>query len=75
MSVGHNSTIIPAGKRMVQLLISDVAKKLKMSSNIAKRKREEEEPQVNCANKELYSNSNDYIVWKWGSGHFQPASG
>ena len=32
---------------MVQTLISDVAKKMKMSSNIAKRKREEEE-QVHC---------------------------
>ena len=38
--------IIPAGKRMVQPLISDVAKK--MNSNIANRKREEEEPQAHC---------------------------
>ena len=46
VSVGCNSTIIPAGKKIVQPLISDVAKKMKMSSNIAKRKREDEEPQV-----------------------------
>ena len=39
MSVGRSSKIIPAGKRLVQTLISDVAKKMRMSSNIAKRKR------------------------------------
>ena len=45
MSVGHMSKIIPSGgKRLVQTLISDVAKKMRMSSNLAKRKREEEEP-------------------------------
>ena len=33
---------------MVQPLITDVAKKMKMSSNIAKRKREDEEPKVHC---------------------------
>ena len=48
-SVRRISTIIPAGKRMVQPLIFDVAKKMKkMSSNIAKRKREDEEPEVYC---------------------------
>ena len=35
--------LIPAGKRLVQTLISDVAKKMRMSSNVAKRKREEDE--------------------------------
>ena len=45
MCVGRNSRIIPSGgKRQVQPLISDVAKKMRMSSNLAKRKREEEEP-------------------------------
>ena len=40
MCVGHNSKIIPSGgKRQVQPLISDVAKKMRMSSNLAKRKR------------------------------------
>ena len=39
------SKIIPSGgKMLVQTLISDVAKKMRMSSNLAKRKREEEEP-------------------------------
>ena len=43
MRVGHISKIIPSGgKRLVQTLNSDVAKK--MSSNLAMRKREEEEP-------------------------------
>ena len=45
-SFRRQSTIIPSGKRMVPPLISVVAKKMKMSSNIAKRKREEEE--VHC---------------------------
>ena len=66
VSVGRNIMIIPAGKRMVQTLISDVAKKMKMSSNIAKRKREEETPQVHCEddrNEELYSNSSNYVIW------------
>ena len=71
MSLGRNSKIIPAGKRMVQTLISDVAKKMKMSSNIAKRKREEEE-QVHCEDdweEELYSNSSNYVIWnKYGNG-------
>ena len=45
MSVGSMSKIIPSGgKRLVQTLISDVAKKMRMSSNLAERKREEEEP-------------------------------
>ena len=45
LSVGRSSKIIPSGgKRLVQTLISDVAKKMRMSSNLAKRKREEEEP-------------------------------
>ena len=62
--VGRNSRIIPlGGKRQVQPLISDVAKK--MSSNIAKRKREEEE-QVHWEDdweEELYSNSSNYVIW------------
>ena len=42
--VGRKCTIIPSGgKRQVQLLISDVAKKMWMSSNLAKRKREEDD--------------------------------
>ena len=55
-----------AGKRMVQPLISDVAKKMKMISNISKRKREDEEPEVHCKeewDKELYSNLSNYVVW------------
>ena len=55
---------------MVQPLISDVAKNLKMSSNIAKRKREDEEPEVHCEedwDEELYSNSINYVmeIGKW----------
>ena len=39
------SNIIPSGgKRLVQTLISDLAKKMRMSSNLAKTKREEQEP-------------------------------
>ena len=64
------SKIIPSGgKRLVQTLISDVAKK--MSSNLAKRKREEEE----LAHWEdeweggLYSNSSNFVVWnQFGKG-------
>ena len=41
--VRRQSTITPAGKRMLQPLISEVEKKMKMSSNIAKKKREERE--------------------------------
>ena len=45
MSVGRSSKIIhTGGKRLVQTLISDVAKKMRMSSNLEKRKRKEEEP-------------------------------
>ena len=43
-----------------------------MSSNIAKRKREDEEPQVHCEDdwdEELYSNFSNYVVWnKYGNG-------
>ena len=53
VSVRRDSTIIPAGKRMVQPLISDVSKKMKMSPNIAKRKREDD------WDEELYSNSSN----------------
>ena len=42
--VGRKSTIIPGGKRQVQPLISEVAKKMRMSSNLAKRKRPKDEP-------------------------------
>ena len=59
VSVGCNSKIVSAGKRMVQTLISEIANKMKMSSNIAKRKREEEEPQIHFEDDwdgELYSN-------------------
>ena len=55
--------MIPAGKRLVQTLISDVAKK--MSSNISKRNREEEE-QVHWEDDwegELNSNSSNYLTW------------
>ena len=39
------SEIIPScGNRLVQTLISDVAKKMWMSSNLAKTKREDEKP-------------------------------
>ena len=41
---GRKSTIIPGVKRQVQPLISEVAKKMRMSSNLAKRKRPEDEP-------------------------------
>ena len=41
--VGRKSTIIPGGKRQVQPLISDVAKKMRMSSNLANRKRPEDD--------------------------------
>ena len=62
--VGRNSMIIPAGKMMVQPLISDVAKKMKISLNIAKRKREDKEPQVHCED----DNSRNYVVWnKYGN--------
>ena len=43
-----------------------------MSSNITKREREDEEPQVHCEddwNEELYSNSSNYVVCnKYGNG-------
>ena len=64
MSVGRNSTIIPAGKRLILLLIADIAKKMMISSNIAKRKREDD------WDEELYSYSSNYVlVWnKYGNG-------
>ena len=49
---------------MVQPLISVVAKK--MSVNIAKRKREKEEPENPCEKdwgEELYSNSSNYVLF------------
>ena len=62
------SKIIPlGGKRLVQTLISDVAKKMRMSSNFAKRKREEKEPAH--WEGELYSNSSNFVVWnQFGKG-------
>ena len=68
--VGRNSTIIPSGgKRQVQPLISDVAKK--MSSNLAKRKREEEEPAhpEDDWEEELHSNSSTFVCFnQYGRG-------
>ena len=51
---------------MVQTQISDVAKKMRMSSNLAKRKRKEEEPAhwEDEWEGELYSNSSNYnVTW------------
>ena len=49
----------------------DVSKKMRMSSNLAKRKREEEEP-VHWEDEwegELYSNSSNYVTWnQYGNG-------
>ena len=66
LSVGRSSKIIPSGgKRLVQTLISDVAKKMRMSSNLAKRKREEQESAhwEDEWKGELYSNSRNYVTW------------
>ena len=66
MSVEHSSKIIPTrGKRLVQTLFSDVAKKMRMSSNLAKTKREEEELAhwEDEWEGELYSNSINYVTW------------
>ena len=64
--VGHNSR-----KRQVQPLISDVAKKMRMSSNLAKRKREEEElahPEDDWE-EELHSNSSTFVCFdQYGHG-------
>ena len=72
MCVGRNSKIIPSGgKRQVQPLISDVAKKMRMSSNLAKRKREEEEPAhlEDDWEGELHSNSSTFVCFdKYGHG-------
>ena len=58
--VGRKCTIIPSGgKRQVQPLISDVAKKMRMSSNLAKMKKEVDElahPEDDWDD-EVYSNS------------------
>ena len=62
-SFRRQSTIIPSGKRMVPPLISVVAKKMKMSSNIANSKREKEEQEDPCEEdwgEELYSYSSKY---------------
>ena len=57
---------------MVQPLISVVAKKMKMSSNIAKRKRKKEEQEVHCGEdwgEEIYSNSSNFIIFDdYGKG-------
>ena len=42
------STLIPQLKRMLQPLISVVAKRMKLSSNIAKRKRDQAETNEPC---------------------------
>ena len=50
---------------MVQTLISDGSKKIMMSSNIVKRKREKEELEDHCEedwDEELYSNSSNYVM-------------
>ena len=51
---------------MVQPLISVVAKKMKMSSNIAKRKREKDKLEFHCEEdwgEERYSNSSKFIIF------------
>ena len=57
---------------MVHPWISIVAKKMKMCSNIAKRKREKEEPEDPCEEdwgEELYSNSSNYVLFnEYGKG-------
>ena len=53
------------------MVISDVSKKMRMSSNFAKGKREEEEPALweNEWEGELYSNSSNYVTWnQYGNG-------
>ena len=61
--VGRKSTIIPGGKRQVQPLISEVAKKMRMSSNLAKRKRPEDEPAhpEDDWHDEVYSNTSSFV--------------
>ena len=65
-SARRQSTRIPQVKGKVQTLISVVAKKMKMSSNIAKRKikKKKEEPEELCEEdwgQQLYSNSSNYV--------------
>ena len=72
MCVGRKCTIIPSGgKRQVQPLISDVAKKMRMSSNLAKRKREEDEPAhpEDDWEDEVYSNTSSFVCFnQYGRG-------
>ena len=69
--LGRKSAIIPGGKRQIQPLISDVAKKMRMSSNLAKRKRPEDEtahPEDDWHG-EVYSNASSYVLYdKFGQG-------
>ena len=70
--VGRKCTIIPSGgKRQVQPLISDVAKKMRMSSNLAKRKRQEDEPAhpEDDWDDEVYSNTSSFVQFdQYGQG-------
>ena len=64
--------IIPGVKRQTQPLISEVVKKMRMSTNPAKRKQLEDEAahlEDDWQGEELFSNSSNYVVWnKYGHG-------
>ena len=47
---------------MVQPLISGVVKRMKMSSNLAKRKRDQDEPYEEDWGQETYSNSSNHVM-------------
>ena len=50
---------------MVQSVISVVAKRMKLNSNLAKRKKDKDEPDESCEKdwgQEIYSNSSN-VVW------------
>ena len=71
--VGRKSKmIIPGGKRQTQPLISEVVKKMRMSTNPAKRKQPEDETahlEEDWQGEELFSNSSTFVVWnKYGHG-------
>ena len=72
--VGRKCTMIPSGgKRQVQPLISDVAKKMRMSSNLAKMKKEVDElahPEDDWDD-EVYSNSITIVCFdQYSRGEF-----
>ena len=70
--VGRKSKIIPGGKRQTQPLISEVVKKMRMSTNPAKRKQPEDDTahlEDDWQGEELFSNSSTFVSWnKYGHG-------